>query len=118
MVQCPRCGQSVSADKGCYATHSTSPHNNTLCRMSKQHLPIDGDTPTAHYSRAVLVGNLAAQLRDEDPAVVWDYLETLSGWELQRIAMIALAAVPVESPISEIFDWVTELPGARLQEYA
>jgi hypothetical protein len=63
--------------------------------------------------RATLVCDLAAQLRDVDPAVVWDYLTGLPADELQRMTMVALAGIDVDSPISEVFGWVQQLPAAR-----
>ena len=54
------------------------------------------------------------QVQDSDPQIVWDYLTALPADELQRLLMFALAGVPVDRHIDDIFGWVLELPAARL----
>jgi hypothetical protein len=53
--------------------------------------------------------DLACRLRDEDPQLVWEALELLDRSDLQELAVTALAALPVDSEISELFGWVEGL---------
>ena len=53
--------------------------------------------------------DLACRLRDEDPQLVWEALELLGRNDLQELAVTALAALPVDSEISELFGWVEGL---------
>lgn len=110
---CPRCNRTLSTSNGRFGFHSTEPYGDEQCTLSRQHAPIIGDTPAAYVSRAHLVTDLAAQVQDCDPATVWEYLTALPAAELQRLTMIALAAVPIDQSVPEIFSWVTELPIAR-----
>jgi hypothetical protein len=55
------------------------------------------------------VMDLACRLRDEDPQLVWEALELLDRSDLQELAVTALAALPVDSEISELFGWVEGL---------
>jgi len=112
-ITCPRCNRVVGINSHRYTDHSTDTWSREFCPMSKQHIPITGHTPTHYYGRAVMVANLAAQVRDEDPALVWDFLTALPGDELQRLMMIALAGLDTSKRVSEIWDWITELPAAR-----
>lgn len=59
-------------------------------------------------SRADLALRLAVILRDEDPAIVWGTLCRLSRRELQELAVIALAAIPVDATRRELLGWVEE----------
>jgi hypothetical protein len=65
-------------------------------------------------SRAHLVAQLAVQIHDEDPEVVWDYITAIPEQELHRMLMVALAAVPVDLSVAEVFSWVSDLPTARV----
>ncbi|CNN64717.1 Uncharacterised protein [Mycobacterium tuberculosis] len=58
--------------------------------------------------------NLAEQIRDDDPALVWRYLKTLDAERLTTLAMVSIAAVPSGSDLQTTFGWVMELPVARL----
>lgn len=49
---------------------------------------------------------LACRLRDEDPQLVWMALETMERHAMQELAMILLAAAPVDRTVDEIFGWV------------
>jgi hypothetical protein len=102
----------VRTNENRYVLHNTGEQGD-MCPMTNMHLPITGDSPTAYVSRARLVANLAEEVQDADPSVVWDYLTALSGNELQRLTMIALAAVPVDQTVEDIFGWVCELPVAK-----
>jgi hypothetical protein len=81
--------------------------------MSKLRIPITGTRDADFEGRAHLVGNLASRVQDEDPHVIWDYLTALPAVELQRLLMVALAAIPVDQTVREMFGWVCELPAAK-----
>jgi hypothetical protein len=51
--------------------------------------------------------NLALMMRDEDPQLVWDVLARLDDHQVRELAAVALAAMPVEGRLSEVFEWVT-----------
>lgn len=52
---------------------------------------------------------LAARLRDDDPRIVWDALTNLGRDELQQLAVVLLAAVPIHQTKQQIFDWVYKI---------
>lgn len=52
---------------------------------------------------------LACLQRDEDPNLVWDALLQLDRQSLQELTAIALAAIPVDQPKSQLFAWVEEI---------
>lgn len=110
IARCPRCDRTLSTYNGRFGRHR---HGDEYCRMTDQHVPITGETPTDYLSRAHLVTDLAAQVQDADPSIAWDYLTALPAAELQRLTMIALAGIPVDQTVSDIFGWVCELPIAR-----
>lgn len=110
---CPKCGRDVKTLDYRYIQHSSTGEVGFPCSLSGMREPLVGDSAAAYLSRAVLVGDLACRLKDEDPSQTWDYLTSLSGSELQKMTMIALAAVPVDKPISEIYGWVCALPVAE-----
>lgn len=56
--------------------------------------------------------DLACRLRDEHPQLTWDALNNLGRDELMALAVILLAAIPVDSTKSELFAWVYDLPAA------
>lgn len=112
-MACPRCGRMISHHGGRWTRHGMTVDGSDWCPMSKQTLPIAGHKPIDYYHRASLVADLASQLQDSDPAVVWDYLTTIPGGELQRLLMIALAGIDVDRPLNDIWSWVLELPVAR-----
>lgn len=65
------------------------------------------DTRAQQLDRtADAVLDLACMVRDEDPQLVWDILCRLDRQPLQEMAVICLAAVPVERPKSELFAWI------------
>lgn len=109
---CPYCNRSVRTSGNYYMLHNTGTYEE-VCPLSEQRVPITGDSPSEYASRAKLVANLACQVQDEDPERVWHYLTSLPATELQRLAMVALAAVPVEQTVADMFSWVTDLPAAK-----
>lgn len=112
-MRCPRCDQTIGTDGGMWLNHSTAPGNRQLCPMSKQHVPPAGTSEWDYEKWAYIASNLAVQVQDEDPATVWDYLTSLSGIQLQRLAMVSIAGMDITRPVSEIYGWVTQLPIAR-----
>lgn len=110
---CPMCARAVSTKNYRYRSHSVQPREGDLCRMSNQYTLVRGGSPEAFERRAAVVGDLAVQVQDSDCQVVWDYLTALPAAELQRLMVIALAAVPVDQTVAEMFSWVTDLPAAR-----
>lgn len=52
---------------------------------------------------------LACRLRDDDPQIVWDALSRLDRHQLQELAVVLLAAVPVDHTRKQIFGWVQQL---------
>lgn len=86
--------------------HGVTPNSSDICIMSGRKPPIEGTSPTAMVRRAQLVCELACELRDYDPRDVWDYLTCLPAVEIQRMLVIALAAVDVDKPLGELFAWV------------
>ena len=112
-VTCPRCDRAISAHCGRYALHSPTPDGDDHCSMSKQLMPVAGGKPIDYYRRATLVTDLASQIQDSDPAIVWDYLTATPADEVQRLLVIALAAINIDQPIDRIFGWVYDLPVAK-----
>jgi hypothetical protein len=53
--------------------------------------------------------DLACRIRDEDPELTYRALEKLARPDLLEVAMIALAAIPVEATKDELFGWAEEL---------
>lgn len=114
IVVCPRCDRSVSSHCGRYSLHSITPDGDDHCPMSKQLIPLTGTRPLDYYRRATLVADLAAQVQDSDPAIVWDYLTATPATEIQRLMVIALAAINIDQPIDKLYGWVYDLPVARV----
>lgn len=52
---------------------------------------------------------LACRLRDDDPQIIWDTLTALTRGQLQELAVVMLAAIPIDRTKSELFGWVTDL---------
>lgn len=118
IARCPRCDRTITTDGGRYKHHSLVEHSGETCPMTDQHTPITGTAPTDYLSRAYLVADLAEQVQDRDPAVVWDVLTATPAAELQRLLVIALAAVPIGQPVSETWGWVCDLPAAKARTTA
>jgi hypothetical protein len=62
---------------------------------------------------AILAAEMAASLRDENPAVVWHALSQLGRRGIQELAVILLAIIPIDKPLSHLLAWVNELPAAK-----
>ncbi|WP_301119885.1 hypothetical protein [Mycolicibacterium fortuitum] len=56
-------------------------------------------------------GDLAHQVRDDDPALVWSQLERMRRYELQALTVALAALLPVEA--GGLGSWLADLPGAR-----
>lgn len=113
---CPRCHRTVSTNGGRYSSHKNlNSDDANVCELSLMHVPYRADQQSAmdYVGRAHIVANLAATVQDADPAVVWDYITALPPEELQRLMMLALAALPIEQTVAEMWDWVCDLPAAK-----
>jgi hypothetical protein len=114
ITRCPRCDRTVTACNRRYSDHGIVKGSSEQCRMSGQRMPVVGLAEGDFQDRAYLVADLAAQLQDLDPVIVWDYLTALPAAELQRMLMVALAAVPVDGKrVEDLFGWVCALPIAK-----
>lgn len=113
LAHCPRCDRDVSTTNNRYQRHTVRYNSGDVCRMSSQHVPITGHSPTEYLARAYLVGDLAEQVQDRDPSLVFDYLTVLPPAEIQRLLMLALAAIPVDQTVEEMFAWVCDLPSVK-----
>ncbi|AVJ50257.1 hypothetical protein I5J36_gp40 [Mycobacterium phage Mendokysei] len=112
-ADCIMCGRNVLTENNRYGKHSTVEGGKQLCRMTGQRVPVTGTRDEDHVARAHLVVALAGQLADEDPQLTWDYLTALPAVEVQRLLVVALAAIPTDRTIYELFAWVLNLPEAR-----
>jgi hypothetical protein len=81
--------------------------------MSRQIAAPTGTTEWDMELRARLVTDLAQQVQDYNPLDVFDHLTALSAAELQRLLMVALAGLPLERTLTEMFRWVVDLPVAK-----
>lgn len=113
IARCPHCERTVSTDNQRFVRHATVKGASDYCPMSRQHIPITGDTAADFLARAYLLGDLAQQVQDRDITVVWTVLEHMPKEELQRMLQLALAALPIEQTVEELFAWVCELPVAK-----
>lgn len=84
--------------------------------MTNQYELIDGLTDRDHEKRAKVIADLANQVQDEDPAIVWEVLTSMPADELQRLLVFALAAIPTDQTVDQMFAWVRQLPVARAHE--
>ena len=116
-MRCPYCGRDLIVNAARFKTHNIEgvAKNGTLCPMSQQRIPIEGVSNQDHADRADILTDLACQVQDMDPRVVWDYLTCLPAVELQRLLMFALAAIDIEKSTDELWGWVKALPKARLE---
>lgn len=112
-VQCPFCRRTITAAHQHYTMHGIKPDSDNYCPMSRQPLPAAGHTDHDYERRARTITRLATQLRDEDPQLVYTYLQSQSHAELLQLASVALAAINTEQTRAEMFRWVLELPEAR-----
>lgn len=109
-TECPYCQRTVGVVERRYNQH---PYNGTECPLSRQYVMVTGHGERDYENRAVIVADLAWQVQDEDPRRVWHYLTSLPGNELQQLMMLALAAIPTDRHVEELWAWVAELPVAR-----
>lgn len=110
---CPMCNRTLATDGGRFSRHTTQYRGDEICRMTEQYAPVLGQSATDYMSRAYMVADLAEQIQDRDTAVVWDVLTAVPAAELQRLLMLALAAVPIDKSLNEIYAWVCDLPASR-----
>ena len=108
--RCPRCDRTISTHGNRWARHGITAGSDRYCPMSKQSLIPTGISHRDFERRAAIVTDLACQVRDSDTAIVWEYLTAASAVELQRMMMVALAAIPVDQTLRDTFGWVCELP--------
>jgi hypothetical protein len=107
------CNRTVMTHWHRYSLHGVTVDSSQHCLMSDRRVPITGTTERDYIARANLLAELAAQVQDEDPHRVWEYLTVLPAVELQRLLQLALAAIPVDRTMSEVFGWVLRLPAAQ-----
>lgn len=110
------CDREVSVSENRYGHHTATPGKKVesdLCPMTGQRVPVSGESNADYLARAYLVADLAEQLQDRDPNVVWQYLTAVPAGELQRMMVVALAGIPVEGRVTDIWGWVLDLPVAR-----
>lgn len=114
-AQCPYCSRHVRTDHSRYVVHSITPKQMDRCPLSDQRVPVTGHSERDHERRAYTVMDLAEQIQNSDPELVWTYLTALPADELQRLLVIALAGVPVPEAATpeDVFAWVLDLPIAR-----
>ena len=110
--QCPRCARHVSTNGNRWGQHGMTPGGSDYCMMSKQPIMPSGTGDHDYERRAAIVTDLACQMRDYDTGIVWDYLTAAPAVELQRMMMVALAAVPTDKTMRDTFGWVCALPVA------
>lgn len=106
-MKCPLCQQRVRTKDNRYHVHG-----DPRCVMSGQRAPITGTSNRDYERRAHTVLDLAWQVQDEDPTVVWTVLGVTEPDELRRLLMVALAGIPVDRTPAEVFAWVHQLPVA------
>lgn len=116
-MRCPYCDRDITVTNARFTPHNVdgSPRNGAPCPLSRQRVPIRGVSNQDHDDRADVLTDLAFQVQDEDPRVVWDYLTCLDAAELQRLLMFSLAALDINKNVDELWGWVKRLPVARLE---
>jgi hypothetical protein len=112
-ANCPYCGRDIYIHNHRFRLHETL--DKVWCPLSNQRTPVSGDSVDAHAERAELLADLAFQVQDADPAAVWTYLTCLSDAELQTLLMFALAALPIDKTVHDMWGWVSQLPAAQLR---
>ena len=58
---------------------------------------------------ATIAADLACRLRDDDPRITWDALGRLDRDALQELAVVLLAAMPIDAQLTQTFGWVIAL---------
>lgn len=112
-VPCPYCGRTISTRDNRWAVHGITYDSTDYCPLSQQPVPITGTEPRDFVRRANIVTSLAFQLQDEDPHLIWNYLTATPAAELQRLLMVALAAIDTNKTMSDLYGWVYDLPAAN-----
>lgn len=110
-VQCPHCGRRCTI-----RNHRYSRHHNThgdYCLLSELPAPATGTHADDYQHRATIVARLAALLRDQDTNHTLAWLHTQPRHELVRLMVVALAAIPTEKRLTDIYHWIYQLPAAR-----
>lgn len=123
---CPYCGRATGGKDGRWTAHllpgvehsytEVASIGDRYCPMSEQYRAVDGTGFDDHRRRANQVCDLATQVRDADPSVVWSVLTTIPAAELQRLLMVALAGIDVEGrTVDDVYEWVRELPPTSVE---
>ncbi len=117
---CAYCGRTVGVSFGWYVKHSIEARSCTPCPLADMPVipkAVEGIWPTEEdlAVRARLVPRLGQMQQDEDPRLVWTYLSALKPMDLQIMLAAALAIVPTEGRIRDIFAWLYELPEVKLR---
>ena len=116
IARCPRCNRADAPTKqGRYRLHTMERRraDTGYCPMSELPVPVAGNSEMAFDRRADVVAELAFRLQEADPSTVWDYLTAVKDDELQRLLLVALAAIDVDKTVGELWGWVSDLPAAR-----
>lgn len=100
--------QTVSTLTGIHERQINRIQNGQITTVPMRSVRWDHSEERAHHLAvtADAVLDMAVQIRDQDPALVWSALDKLGHQELIEVAMIALAAVPIDSPKSRIWEWL------------
>lgn len=110
-TRCPHCGRRCTL-----RNHRYSRHHNThgdYCLLSELPAPANGNTADAYQHRATIVTHLATLLRDQDPAHTYAWLTTQPHHELVRLMVVACAAIPTHQRLSQIYEWIYQLPAGK-----
>lgn len=111
-IACVYCGRDITTVQGRYVRHATP--DGAPCPMERFRHPITDTGPDGHEKRVTTVMDLAARMRDEDPALVWAYLTGTPAAEVQRLLCIALCAIPDDiEPRAGLLGWVWDLDNER-----
>lgn len=126
IAHCPYCNRATGGKDGRWTAHllpgvehsftDVASIGDRYCPMSDQYRAVEGSEFTDHRRRANQVCDLATQVRDCDPSVVWSVLTTIPASELQRLMMVALAGIDVEGKtVDDVYGWVRELPPTSVE---
>lgn len=107
-----RTGSSASELGHHFRKSSRSIHRIRLVEVPEipAHNPHVSDERAAELEATVKAAvDLSCRLRDENPRITWDALSKLDRQRLQELAVVLLAAVPIDRSITEMFAWVYPL---------
>jgi len=107
---CAYCGKTLTVGNSRFIEHAGP---NGQCPLSFQKPHPEGLTDPDYRMRMKFVADLAFQVQDADPMVAWHYLTALPADEVQRLLMVALAGIPIDKTVNQIFDDINILPVAR-----